>query len=468
MDIRLSFLGATRNVTGSRYLLETNGKQILIDCGLYQERQFKGRNWDPFPVPADKLDAVLLTHAHLDHCGLLPKLVKEGFKGPIHCTKATADIAQIVMNDSARIQVEDIEHKKKRHARQKRKSPYPLAPLYTVENAEACAPLFRGTTYHKPVSICEGVTATYYDTGHILGASAIQVKVQQNGETRTILFSGDVGRWNKPILQDPHVIEQADYVLCESTYGDRIHPTGEDIKKSLCAIINETRDAGGNVIVPSFAVERSQELLYYLNELLDEECIPNLLAFLDSPMAVKVTEVFKKHPDLFDEETREHLRNNNSPFDLPGLSLVRTANQSKAINLIRGTAIIIAGSGMCTGGRIKHHLVNNITRPETTVLFVGYQAEGTLGRRIVEGEKEVRILGENYPVRARVAQIQGFSGHADRDELTQWLSHLKQAPRHLFVVHGEVNAAEHFAEHIKTEKGWETSVPKHNDTVTLD
>jgi metallo-beta-lactamase family protein len=468
MDIKLSFLGATQNVTGSRYLLEANGRQILIDCGLYQERQFKNRNWEPLPVPADKLDAVLLTHAHLDHCGLLPKLYKEGFRGPIHCTQATADIARIVMSDSARIQVEDVEHKKKRHARQKRSSPHALEPLYTVENAEACASLFQGTRYRQSVAVAEGIEATYYDTGHILGAAAIRVTIRQKGEQRSILFSGDVGRWDKPILRDPEVVKQADYVLCESTYGDRLHPARGDIKQELCDIVKQTIQAGGNLIIPSFAVERSQEVLYYLNELLEEGCVPNLLIFLDSPMAVKVTEIFKKHPELFDRETLEHLHNGTSPFDLPGLSLVKSSNQSKAINFIRGTAIVIAGSGMCTGGRIKHHLVNNITRPESTILFVGYQAVDTLGRRIAEGDKEVRILGENYPVRARVTDIQGFSGHADRDELMRWLSPLQEAPRHLFVVHGEINAAEHFANHVRTQKGWSTSVPKHGDTVSLD
>jgi metallo-beta-lactamase family protein len=307
MEMTLQFLGAAQNVTGSRYLLKANGQQLLVDCGLYQERQFKSRNWEPLPVPADKIDAVLLTHAHLDHCGLLPKLYKERFRGPVHCTRATADIARIVMTDSARIQVEDVEHKKKRHARQNRQSPYPLEPLYTVEDAEGCATLFAGTRYHQTVTVAEGIEATYYDTGHILGAAAIRVKVTQKGESRSVLFSGDVGRCDKPILKDPEPIDQADYVLCESTYGDRQHPAGGDIK----------------------------------------------------------------------------------------------------------------------------------------------------------------ILGETHLVRARIAQIQGFSAHADRDELTRWLSPLKKTPRHLFVVHGEVNAAHYFADHVKKNLGWNTSIPQHGDEETL-
>ena len=467
MEMTLQFLGAAQNVTGSRYLLRANGKNLLIDCGLYQERKFKHRNWDPLPIPAGEIDVVLLTHAHLDHCGLLPKLYKDGFRGEVFCTAATADIARIVMLDSARIQEEDIKYKKKRHARQKRKSPHPLVPLYEVEDAEACGALLHKINYLESVSVGKGIDVTYFNTGHILGSSAIRVKITQGGESRTVLFSGDLGRWDIPILRDPEPIDQADYVLCESTYGDRIHASGEGVKQQLCDIINDTRKRGGNIIIPSFAIERSQELLYYLNELIEEGCLPQMMIYLDSPMAVKVTEVFKKHPDLFDKDMAAHMLNDTSPFDLDGLSLVRTANQSKAINEVRGTTIIIAGSGMCTGGRIKHHLAHNISRPENTILFVGYQAEGTLGRIILEGEQEVRILGEKYQVHAKIAKINGFSAHADRGELMRWLSSLKEAPRHLFVVHGEVKVAQAFAEHVNKELGWDVSVPEYSDEIEL-
>ncbi len=468
MEISLQFLGAAQNVTGSCYLLRANGKNLLIDCGLYQERKYKHRNWEPLPVPADQVDAVLLTHAHLDHCGLLPRLYKNGFRGTVYATAATADIAAIVMADSARIQVEDVEHKKKRHFRQNRKGPFPLESLYDVSDAESCMELFQTTGYREIVKIAPGIEAVFYASGHILGSAAIQLKLSQGSESRTVVFSGDLGRWNIPILEDPDLIDQADYVLCESTYGDKVHASGGDIKQKFCDIVNDTRRRGGNVIIPSFAVERSQELLYYLNELIDEKCLPHMMVFLDSPMAVKVTEIFKKHPELFDKEMIGHLKDGTSPFDLPGLSLVQSAHQSKAINQIRGTAIIISGSGMCTGGRIKHHLANNIGSPANTILFVGYQADGTLGRSILEGEKEVRILGETYSVEARVAKINGFSAHADRSELTRWLGGFKQAPRHLFVVHGEVNAAGSFADHIAKETGWEVSVPAYGDIVTLD
>ena len=467
MEIKVTFLGAAQNVTGSRHLLEINGFKLLIDCGFFQERPFQHRNWDEFPIPPGQINAVLLTHAHLDHCGWLPKLVKEGFHGKIYATGATAKIASIVMLDSAHIQEEDAQYKKKRHKREKRKSKYPVEPLYTIADAEAAVTLFSPLKYETPTPINDGIDAVYYDAGHILGSAMIQLNVNHNGEKRTLLFSGDIGRWNVPILNDPTLIEQADYVFVESTYGDRLHETNSDIKERLAAIINETRAAGGNIVVPSFAVERAQEILYYLNELLIEDRIPHLITFLDSPMAVKVTQVFKKHPDMFDEEMLDYFTNHESPFSFPGLTLVRKTSESKAINHIRGTAMIIAGSGMCTGGRIKHHLVNNITRPESTILFIGYQAFGTLGRHILEKPEEVRILGKHYPIKARIERLGGFSGHADRDELTRWLSGIKTTPKKVFVVHGEAQVAQSFAQHINKKFGWESIAPEYQDQVTL-
>ena len=467
MNIKLQFLGAAENVTGSRYLLETQGKRLLIDCGLYQEREFRARNWEPFQVPANTIDAVLLTHAHLDHCGLLPKLVKEGFKGPVYCTEATADIAKIVMLDAARLQVEDAEYKARRHKKEGRTSPRPIVPLYTPRDADAVFPLFHTFDYEEPVKIANGIEAVYRDAGHILGAASIRVTISENGDQRSVVFSGDIGQWDKPIIDDPHPFEEADYILCESTYGDRLHGPGGNIKQDLCATLQQAHQAGGNVIIPSFAVERSQELLYYLNELLLEGCIPSLMTFVDSPMAVKVTRIFKKHPELFDEEMTQRVEEGDSPFSLPGLTMVTRRRESQAINQIRGTAVVIAGSGMCTGGRIKFHLRANITRPESTILFVGYQAVGTLGRSIVQGDKEVRIHGRTYPVNAQVKQLHGFSAHADRDALIRWLKVCKK-PNHVFVTHGETEVAASFATHVKDQTGWNTSVPKHGDIVTLD
>jgi len=428
MQIKLNFFGAARNVTGSCYCVEANGSRVLVDCGFYQEREFKHRNWEPFPVPPADVDAVVLTHAHLDHCGLLPKLVREGFRGRIHCTAATEDIAKIVLTDSARIQVEDARHKQRRHEREGRKPPHPVVPLYTVEDADACSSLFDTANYGAACTVADGIEAVFHDAGHILGSSSVELRVRNNGETRKIVFSGDVGRWDSPIIRDPTILEQADYVLVESTYGNRLH----------------------------------------LSELLHRDRIPHLMAFVDSPMAVRVTEVFRRHPELFDEEAVDLMRHGQHPCDFPGLHMSRTVEESKAINHIKGTALIIAGSGMCTGGRIKHHLVNNITREESTVLFVGYQARGTLGRIILEGAEEVRILGQNYPVRARVEKINGFSAHADRDELLKWLSGFERAPRRVFVTHGETEAADSFCELVREKTGWNTSVAEYTQPVVLD
>jgi metallo-beta-lactamase family protein len=468
MQLKLQFLGAVQNVTGSRHLLQANGTRLLIDCGLYQERQFRARNWEPFTVPPESIDAVLLTHAHLDHCGLLPKLVKEGFKGQIYCTQATAEIAQIILLDSAKLQEEDAEYKLKRHKKEGRKGPHPIVPLYTMADAEACFPRFQHVKYKTPVEIRPGIEATFCDAGHVLGSSIIKVKVNQNGQDRSVLFSGDIGRPHRPIVRDPSLVDEADYILVESTYGDRVHKGPEDTKKMIGEVINSTMQAGGNIIVPSFALERSQELLYFINELLLEKTIPPLTVYLDSPMASRITKVFKRHRELYDKEMTEYIRNHESPFNFPGLKMAGTSDESKAINHARPPVMIIAGSGMCTGGRIKHHLVNNITNRRNTIMFVGYQAVGTLGRRIVNGEKEVRILGQEYPVKARIERINGFSAHADKEELFEWLSGLIRPPRKLFVVHGESESAQHFGDFMRRKTGWQVVVPAYQDEVILD
>jgi metallo-beta-lactamase family protein len=468
LQIKLSFLGAARNVTGSQYLLEANNLRLLVDCGLYQEREFGYRNWEPFHVPPQSLDGVLLTHAHVDHCGLLPKLVREGFRGKIYCTTATSEIAKIILLDAAHLQEEDAEFKRKRHEREKRKGTFPKIPLYTTDDAIATFPLFAPAKYGEVVSIGPGIQATFYEAGHVLGSSAINVTITQGGEDRTIVFSGDVGRWNRPILRDPSLFRNIDYVLIESTYGDELHKTSPDVGDSLAEIVNSTWQKGGNIIIPSFALQRTQEILYHLNKLLRENRIPHLLVFLDSPMAVNITEVFKRSSELFDREMSRLVSGNQSPFDFPGLKMIQTVDESKAINQISGTIMVIAGSGMCNGGRIKHHLVTNISRRESTILFVGYQAIGTLGRQIVDGAKKVRILGQFYPVRARIAQIHSFSSHADRDELFRWLSGLERAPRKVFVVHGEARTAQRFGEFLREKTGWNITVPEYREEALLE
>lgn len=468
MHVKLSFLGAGQSVTGARFLLEANGSRFLVDCGLYQERQYRGRNWDPFPVPPEDLDAILLTHAHVDHCGLLPKVVREGFQRPVYCTAATADIARIVLLDSARLQEQDAEHKARRHRREGRKGPYPEVPLYTTSDAEASLPLLSPVPYGTEVEIADGVTASFHDAGHVLGSAMIKVRVSQNGESRTIIFSGDIGRWDKPILRDPSTFEQADYVLVESTYGNRTFGDTSNMAEEFAEVIDTTARAGGNLLIPSFALERSQEILYCLNEMLYHERVARMTVFVDSPMAVSLTDVFLKHPELFDRDMMQRIRQGKSPFDFPGLTLVRTIEQSRAISRREEPAIIIAGSGMCTGGRIKYHLVDNISRPESTVLFVGYQAVGTLGRRIVDGADEVRILGRYHRVRAGVRQIHGFSGHAHRYDLMRWLMALEKAPTRVFVVHGESEPAFSFADLVTERTGWDTAVPDYGDEVVLD
>ncbi len=468
VKINLSFLGAAQNVTGSKYLLEINNVRMLVDCGLYQEREFQKRNWDAFPVQPGTIDAVLLTHAHIDHCGLLPKLVREGFTGKIYCTTATAEITEIMLLDSAKLQQEDAEFKKKRHQREGRRGPFPEIPLYTVDDAERVFPLFSGINYESTLTIGDGVEVSFHEAGHVLGSSMIKVVVREGNERRIIIFSGDVGSRNKPILRDRTVFEEADYIIVESTYGDRLHEKPEDIGNNLAEIINSTHKLGGNIVIPSFALERAQEILYYLNELQYEHRIPPLTVFVDSPMTNSITEVFKRHPELYDKEMTELIRQHKSPFDFPSLKMVRTVEESKEINNMEGTNMIIAGSGMCTGGRIKHHLVANVSRRESTIIFAGYQAVGTLGRHILDGAKEVRILGQEHHIQARVAQIHGFSAHADRDGLLRWLSGFKKAPRRLFVTHGESDIARYFGKFVNEKTNWETSVPGYLDEATLE
>jgi metallo-beta-lactamase family protein len=468
MKMRIRFLGASRNVTGSRCLVEAGSQRVLVDCGIHQERQHRNRDFEPFPVPPDSIDAVLLTHAHLDHCGYLPKLVREGFSGPVFCTPVSAEIGRIVMLDAGYIQEEDARYKRKRHSKANKTARFGYDPLYTVRDAEKVPPLMRPARLDAPVEVAPGIAASFHNAGHILGSSFIRLVIAQGGQTRSILFSGDVGRPDRPILQDPSQFDQADYVVLESTYGDRDHDEPMDIPDAFAEVILDTLDRGGNLLIPSFAIERAQDVLYHLFALRRAKRIPPLLTFLDSPMAQKVTDVFERHPELYDEEMVELMRSGDNPFRYPQLVFTRNSEQSKAINRVRGTAIIIAGSGMCTGGRIKHHLVQHIGREESTVLFVGYQAEGTLGREILDGAETVRILGTEYAVRARIARIHGFSAHADRDELLAWIASLRTPPRQVFVNHGDAEAATSFQDFLRERTGWKVDAPDYKNEYVLD
>lgn len=458
----ITFLGAARNVTGSRFLLADDQTRILVDCGLYQERELVARNWDPLPVDPSSIDALLLTHAHLDHSGYIPRFVADGFRGQIYCTEATAEIARILLEDSARIQEEDVATKKRRHTRQGRQGPHPYVPLYTVDNALDSMSHFHPIKYGDNLRIGD-FDITFHDAGHILGSATVHISFGG----KSIIFSGDLGRVDGALIHDPVPYDKADYVVVESTYGDRVHEESKDVLGHIAKVINDAVAARGNVLIPSFAVERAQDLIYKLKTLVEEQRIPPLMFFVDSPMATDVTHVFEHYPELLDPELKEMLERGESPFRFTGLTFTKTVNESKAINNIHGTAVIIAGSGMCTGGRIKHHLANNIEDPACTVLFVGYQARGTLGRLLVDGVNPVRILGREWQVRAKIDQIQGLSAHADVNGLKRWLSHIDTAPKKTFVVHGEEESALSFAQALHDEHGWDAIAPEYGDTFEL-
>lgn len=466
--MQLTFRGANQQVTGSQYCLEVAGRRVLVDCGLFQEREHLDRNWADWPWPPHEVSAVLLTHIHTDHSALLPRLVRDGFRGPIYATDPTCDLAEIVLRDSARIQSEDADYKRRRHAKEGRHGRFPEQPLYDERDAERTLPRFRPVKYLRPLEVHDGLTVTFHDAGHVLGSAMLTVEATENGRTRRIVFSGDIGQWHRPLIRDPSLLTAADYLAMESTYGDRDHDGRGDVEGQLGEVIRTTAERGGKVVIPTFAVERAQELMYHISRLVHSNAIPDIPIYLDSPMAVDVTEIFRQHPECFDAETHRLFASGEPPLRFPGLTLVRSTIDSQAINRYGGPCVIMASSGMCNAGRIKHHLRHQIGKPENTILFVGYQAHGTLGRQILEGAEDVRILGRSFRVRADVQQITGFSGHADRTGLLHWLSAFRAPPRQVFLTHGERDVSLAFADLVREKFGWNVSVPEYGSTVTFE
>ncbi len=453
----LTFLGATGTVTGSRFLLKTAHKQYLIDCGLFQGlKELRLRNWEPFPISPEDIDAVILTHAHIDHTGYLPRLVHYGFKGTIYATTATTDLCQILLPDSAHLQEEDAEYANKKHFSKHS----PALPLYTTEDALQALELFTPIAYGSRLQLDDGVSLTFQDAGHILGSSFIDLRLPIDGEERRLLFSGDLGRPNQPILRDPHTVFGADYLIVESTYGDRLHGN-EDPKEVMARIINESVRRGGVLLIPSFAVGRTQELLYTIRELEEANRIPHLSIYMDSPLAIKATKIFSKNKQDFDLKSKTLELKGKNVLETAQLHFAQTQEESKAINKIKSNAIIISASGMATGGRILHHLFNRLPDPKNTVLFIGYQAVGTRGRTILDGAESVKIHGQYVPIRAHIESTSCFSAHADYHEILAWLSNFNSVPRKVFIVHGEPEPARSLSDKINQHFGWSTELPEY-------
>ncbi|HBR18733.1 MAG: MBL fold metallo-hydrolase [Planctomycetes bacterium GWC2_45_44] len=445
--MKLTFHGAAQEVTGSAHIVTINGKNILLDCGLFQGKRKeafeKNRN---FLVDPDKIDVMLLSHAHMDHSGNIPTLVKKGYKGKIFCTDATADLCQIMFRDCANIQVRDTEYINKKRARQGQK---PFEPLYTVEQADIASTHLSPVPYSKPFKLFDNVEVCFHDAGHILGSAFTEINFRETGSTKKLMFTGDIGRRDIPILKDPVVINDIDYLITESTYGDRKHPPAADVKGKLEELVNEICRTKGKMIIPAFSIGRTQLLIYLLNKLHAEGRICPIPVYVDSPLSSAATSVYGKHRECWDPASVEFLVNSSKPFDFGGLRYTESVQESMALNDLPGPMIIISASGMCEAGRILHHLKNNITNPKNIVLIVGYMAENTLGRKIAEHQPEVKIFGMTLPLRARVEEIAALSAHADEFEMLDYFgrcgaSHIE----HVFCVHGEQNALEFFSDRL--------------------
>jgi len=462
--LKISFHGADRGVTGSCHLIECGATKILVDCGLYQGgRELEEENAEDFGFDPASIDFLLLTHAHLDHCGRIPLLAKRGFEGEIITTGASRELARLVLLDAAQLQEEEARYQRRHKARHGRR--HETQPLYSVLDALNAFERFgRRAHYEKPMQLAPGVRAIFFDAGHILGSAGVLLELEDGGKKRSVFFSGDIGNSGRPLLREPTTPAQADVVVMETTYGDRSHKKLEPSVDELYDAISDTLRRGGNVIIPTFALERAQELLFYLREGVESNRLPgSLQVFLDSPMAISATEIFQRHPECYEPEVAELFREGKDPFAMPGLHFVRETAESIALNRVTGGAVIMAGSGMCTGGRVRHHLKQNLWRSQSSVIFVGFAARGTLARRIVDGAETVKIFGGNYPVKAAVHTINGFSAHADQAELLQWHQGLG-SPARTFLVHGEEETMARFS---KLLTGTEVHMPALGDEFEL-
>ena len=474
--MKVTFLGATKTVTGSNFLVEGAGKKFLVDCGMYQgSAADEYENEAPFLFNVDEIDFMLLTHAHIDHSGRIPKLYNEGYRNPVIATKATCDLCSIMLPDSGHIQEMEVEWKNRKRARKGEK---PLPPMYTAEDAAKSLEIFQPVQYDEIVTIDDNISVRFNDAGHMLGSAIIEVWVTENGKTEKAVFTGDLGNNDIPLLSPPTMISDADYLIMESTYGNRLHIRNDDKANIFLDVVYETLEKGGTVVIPSFAVGRTQEILYELNRIKEEkhdeefykkyQRLMSVPVYVDSPLAISATEVFKENMNLFNEETQAIINKGDNPLEFDGLKFTRTADESKALNEKNESAIIISASGMCEVGRIKHHLKHHLWDPNSTILFVGYQAPGTLGRKLVDGEKKVKIFGEEIAVNARVEYIEGYSGHADQEWLMNFVYSFTNPPKHIFLVHGEPEGQLVLKQKLEENTSIPITIPSFGETYELE
>ena len=474
--MKITFLGATRTVTGSNFLVEGAGKKFLVDCGMWQGKaEQEMENSQEFEFNPSEIDFMLLTHAHIDHSGRIPKLYNEGFRNKVYAHKATCDLCTLMLPDSGHIQETEAEWKNKKR---KRKGEEPIEPIYTAEDAVRCLEIFEPVQYDQIIEITPEIHVRFNDAGHMLGSSIIEVWVKEGDKETKTVFTGDIGNNDIPLLSPPTMIEDTDFLVMESTYGSRLHMRNDEKAEIFLDVVSETLDNGGTVVIPSFAVGRTQEILYEINKLKDEygddeefrrkyKTIMKAPVYVDSPLAISATEVFRENTEIFDEETKEEIMRGDNPLEFPGLKFTRTADESKVLNEDQTPSIIISASGMCEVGRIKHHLKHNLWNPKSTILFVGYQAPGTLGYSIVNGAKTVKIFGEEIAVNARIEYIEGYSGHADQELLMNCIYSYIKKPKHIFLVHGEPESQDVLADKIEEETKIGVTIPEFGETYEL-